>query len=237
MKGGGNLMKYLTKLAILITIIALVSIPVTAQALEFGFTCITNNIPSQGDIGEAQLYVDVIDYNNGQVLFEFHNEGPDDATVKLVLFDDGDLLSIISLIDRDEGIGGDSGVDFTKIDENESPTLPGGQNIGFETTAGLGAEADPPPAHRGIDPGEFLGILFDLVPGATYDDVIADMQDGSSLRIGLHVISIGPTDGSESFVNNPDPNTPPAAIPEPSTILFFIACMIGMPVFKRQLSK
>lgn len=185
--------------------------------LTFGFQCITNNVSSQCLIGQNQLFVDVVDDtqsssfgsvtvtpSSGQVGFLFYNTGPSPSVITLVLFDDGVLSLPLTLV-------GMSRVNFSQV--SGSPTLPGGNSLSpqFQTTAGFGADAVPPPPTNGVGPGEALGIIFTLASGSTWSDVINAMGTGS-LRIGLHVQAIGTTGGSEGFINNPNP------IPEPATL-------------------
>ena len=98
--------------------------------------------------------------------------------------------------------------------------LPGGNTIGFQTTAGFSADSDAPAQPNGVNPGESLAILFDLVNGKTYADVITALNLGlaqgpsavDSLLVGIHVQ--GFADGqSESFV------TGPPAVPAPGAAI------------------
>ena len=137
------------------------------------------------------------------MLFTFENAGPDPSIIADVYFDDGSLLAIAELIDADEN-GGDIGVDFSL---NAAPgNLPAGNTVGFVTTVGFSADADPPPGTlgNGVDPGESLGVIFELQGGRTFDDVEAELF-AETLRIGIHVQGIGPY--SESYVAVPEPGT------------------------------
>jgi hypothetical protein len=198
---------------------------VSAQALVYTFDNITNNAAGDAAIGEAQLWVDVMDVGFNQALFTFGNTGPDYSSICDVYFDDGSLLGIAGLIDVDDGVGGNSGVDFTQFAMPYN--LPGGQNIGFNTTAGFSADSDPPVQQNGVNPGETLGILFNLQLGQTWDNVIAELGTGA-LRIGIHVQGFE-SGGSESFVNNN-----PAPVPEPSTILLVGTGLLGIIGFGRK---
>jgi hypothetical protein len=186
------------------------AMPASSQALSVSFSCITGNNAGDCAIGEAQLSVEVTDLGGSQVLFEFANSGPDASAITDVYFDDGTLLGIAGLIDVDDnylGSFGDAGVDFT---QGASPgDLPGGGSVGFVATAGFTADADPPPAFQGVDPGETLGVVFNLTGGGTYQDIVDELTNGA-LRVGIHVQDYA-GGGSESFVNNP--------VPEPGTAL------------------
>ena len=193
-----------------------------ANAYNFGFDQITSN----GNTPVAsQLLVGVTAESDTKVLFEFFNNGPVASSITDVYFDDGSLLGISSLIDKDEGTGGHPGVDFS---QGASPgDLPGGNTIGFDVTAGFLADSDPAVPQNGINPGEWLGILFDLQSGASFENVISQLGDGR-LRIGLHVQSIGTIGGSESFVNNM------TVIPIPSAVWLLGAGMVGLVGLRRK---
>lgn len=172
----------------------------TSFALTLSFSNISNNDPNDAEVGEAQLFVEVLD-SGGQASFRFYNTGPEDSTISEIYFDDGSLLGISSVLDG-------SGVDFEE--DANPPNLPDHNNISpaFQVTAGFLAEAQPSPAINGVDPGEEVTIIFDLQGAQTIDDVFDELATGA-LRIGIHVISF-PSGGSSSFVNN--------AVPEPSTM-------------------
>jgi hypothetical protein len=167
-----------------------------AHAATLSFGCVSNTIAGDCAIGEAQLTAEVTDPGGGQVLFTFNNSGPDDSSIADVYFDDGALLSIAIIINS-------VGVSFS---QGASPgNLPAAANASppFVTTAGFSADSDSPVQPNGVNPGEVLGIRFDLQPGQTFNDVLADLADGT-LRIGLHVQGYE-SGGSESFVNAPEP--------------------------------
>ncbi len=195
------------------------------QAVPLDFFCITNNSPADCAIGEAQLGVEVTSFGIGtgtggvdQVLFTFTNTGADMSTISEIYFDDGSLLGLAGLIDADDGIGGDAGVDFTQ--GANPPDLPGRNNItpAFNVTAGFLADADNPAPRWGVSPGEWLGIVFDLQGAQAFNDVIAELG-GGQLRIGMHVTNFD-SGGSESFVNNP--------VPVPAAIWLFGSGLIGL---------
>lgn len=182
-----------------------------AQAATFGFGCITNTLSANCATGESQLFVDVIDAGAGQVLFTFSNIGSNASSIADVYFDDGTLLGIASIDNTS------SGVSFS---QGASPgNLPGGNMVGFAATAGFTADSNPPVQPNGVNPGEYLGITFDLLSGVSYADTINALQSGTDLRIGIHVQGFG-NGGSESFVNT--------VIPVPAAVWLFGSGLLGL---------
>lgn len=160
------------------------------------FYCVSNNSAVDCAAGVDQLAVEVVDLGSGQVRFDFTNSGPNASSITDVYFDDGTLLGIASIVNG-------TGVNFS---QGATPgDLPSGNNATppFQTTAGFSADSDEPPPLNGVNPGEQLGIIFNLINGQDYADTLAALADGS-LRIGIHVQGFD-GGGSESFVNTPVP--------------------------------
>ncbi len=180
-----------------------------ATPTTLGFFNITGN--SAINAGTATQYtVEVQDLGGGRVSFTFRNTGPAASSITDVYFDDGALLGIASITNG-------PGVSFS---QGASPgNLPGGNSISppFVTTAGFLADSDPAVQPNGVNPGEFLQILFDLRTGTNFNDVLADLTTGA-LRIGIHVQGFA-DGGSESFVNVP--------LPEPAALLLAIPSILG----------
>lgn len=155
-----------------------------------------------------------MNYGPSQTLFQFYNIGAANSSIADVYFDDGTLLGIADIIDFD----GLYGVNFSQ--DASPPNLPDGQNAtpAFSTTAGFLADSDSPVSKNGVNPGETLGILFNLQPGQSFNNVIDALSLAgapSGLRIGLHVQSFG-NGGSESFINVATP------VPEASQWLMLL---------------
>jgi hypothetical protein len=196
-------------------VIALVALAGLAAAAEagpiYGFSRITANAST--DVA-SQLTVEVNDAGTSMgyqlVDFIFRNEGPSASSITGVYFADGTLLGIVQIVDSG------SGVSFS---QGASPAnLPGGNAIGFVTTAGFAADSDPPVQPNGVNPGEWLRIRFALQAGKDYQDTLDALQLGldqggvtGALRIGLHVQGIVGGQ-SDSFVNG----TPISVVPLPT---------------------
>jgi len=185
-----------------------------AQAnVTYSFTCITNNDPVDAAIGEAQMFVDVEEFgSNNQVLFRFRNTGPEDSSITDVYFYDGSLLGISALWDADDAIYingeevyGHPCVDFSKgANPDHLPGLDGSAKL----TDSFCADSDPAVEPKGVNPNEWLGVVFDIESGKTFSDLISELNSGEVL-IGIRVQGFAHS-GSESFVNY---------IPAPGAIL------------------
>jgi hypothetical protein len=194
------------KKSFLLTIVATLSIfCLTADAgIVYSFKQIAEEDDgpielADGAIGEAQLFVEVIELTPKQVLFTFTNTGPKACSIADIYFDDGALLDIASIDNSCPGVS-----------FSQSPTphnLPGGHTLipPFVATEGFSIDSDPPVEHNGINPNEWLGISFDLKPDKDFSDVIGNLAS-RELRIGIHVQGYA-SGGSESFVNVPEPAT------------------------------
>ena len=202
------------------------ALSVPAQAVTYGFFCLSGNSATDCAAGESQLFVDVTELGPQEVTFTFYNTGPAASSITDVYFDDGSLLGISSLVDRDDGIGGDSGVDFSL--GASPPNLPGANNIfpSFQVTAGFLADSDPAVQPNGVNPGEWLAVNFLLQGTQTYADVLDELSTGE-LRIGIRSQGFS-GGGSESFVNSP------VAIPVPAAAWFFGSAMLALAGLRRQ---
>ena len=196
--------------------------------------------------GENQLFMSVTAYGTNQVLFWFWNTGPNPSSITHVYFDDGSLFALASVIDDGAPPTGPpwEGVYFSQdVDKPwNAPDLPGGQELnppfvtnrypaesGKKQKFDLWAEgADPPPVAFGVNPDEWLGVVFDLESGMTLDDTIANLGSGG-LRVGIFVQGFA-YGGSESFINNPVP------IPAPGAALLGVLGLSLVGWVKRRLS-
>lgn len=204
------------KSTIVVVILSLILLCAHVEAAPtYSFVNITNNNAGDAAIGEAQLFVELFDVGGNQVNFTFTNSGPEASSIADVYFDDGSLLGIAYIDNSDPGV---------QFSQNATPSeLPGANSVIpiFETTADFSADSDTPVQSNGVNPGESLGITFDLQTGATFDDVINDLTSGD-LRIGIHVQGFA-SGGSESFVNNGIVDGD-GVIPAPGALLL---CSIG----------
>lgn len=205
-----------------------------AHALIYGFSNITNNNPSNVNVAN-QLFVDVTDAGSNKVNFKFTNVGSIASSITDIYFDDGELLSIASITDSGSGVA---------FSQGASPgNLPSGNNVNFNTTAGFSADSDSPVQPNGVNPGEFVNVLFNLQSGKTYSNVIAALNTSlaspgvdvnGGLRIGLHVQGIGSASKSDSFVNGGSQGQP---VPEPLTLLGSGVALGYGTFLKRKLNK
>jgi hypothetical protein len=184
--------------------------PAAQAAFEYHFGSITNNKPGDAAAGAAQLRLTVDEYSPGFVIFTFDHDGSTPMSITDVYFEDGTLLGISSIINMD-------GVVF--MEDAAPPDLPGGQVVNFQSDKSkyfFSLDSGPPAQPNGVNPGESLGVVFELLEAKTFDDTIAalgrglnwdgisDIGDVDILRIGIHVQGYE-SGGSESYVLIPAP--------------------------------
>jgi PEP-CTERM motif-containing protein len=234
--------------------VAVGAILTVEEGTELGSIHFERIIPSNSSYNVAsQLVVDVYGVNgDSQVLFIVHNLGPEQSTIKKVLFDDGALFGTPTIYNSvvfpppGTAITLDTeilvGVSYTALELDETSQLPGGTPYNFVTTAGFGAIAATPPPNEGANAGESVGLLFDLVYLLDATDVWAAINlvpdvynplppgspDGS-LRIGLHVINLGDGESDGYISIPPDEWEGQDPVPEPTSLVIWglglLACV------------
>jgi len=192
---------YVSILSLVLVLMAVLSAP--ARAELYGFYPITNNSGLQNTVA-LQLSVDITDPGGNQALFTFYNDGPAASPYDVP----SPIISEITTIYIDDNAGVLSGLasitqsptGFTDFAAGATPTnLPGGNPVGFSADPTLSAQRTTAPG-GGIDVGEYASLLYSIVVGKSFADVLNAM-DLASMRIGLHVQSIGGSTGtSDSFV-------------------------------------
>ncbi len=184
-------------------------------AATFQFTVITSDDPSgvAGQVGSEAFLLEVSEVSTPeQALFTFKVQSGDyaysDFFIDGVYFYDGALLGIAELI-----VNPEEQVAFT---EGATPGHLSGIDLdthklvtGYQLDMLDNADADPASPVNAIHAGESLGVLFDLQPTKTYDDVIAGIIDGTII-VGIKAQGFGPY--SESFIDMP-------VVPAPSGLL------------------
>jgi hypothetical protein len=243
-----------------IAIGAIVLLAAPAQAFQFGFNNISGNSATNALAGQQQLFIDVTDSTGGsnlatnQVLFKFSNTGSQASSITQIYLDNGTSLKTMGAI-TNSGVG----VDFSKATGNLN--LPSGNNVGFVSNFGL--KANTPVSQKGVNPSEWVSVLFNLDAGKTLQSVLAEIGSGA-LRFGMHVQAFA-NGGSEAFVNKPTavavtpppvvvttpppvvvtttsvlipqvqvPAPPRTKVPEPSTIVALSSMAVGMTMKRRQ---
>jgi hypothetical protein len=166
-----------------------------------------------------------------QAYFLFCNTGPIAWSVTDIYFDDAagsasSLAGIAAVIDRDsywsfngQRLYGHAGVDFTRGASPANLPQSDALNPPFETTAGLSADSDSPVVANGIDPGEWLGVVVDLIMGCDLADAQSALNMGL-LRVGIQAQAVGSTTQRDSFV------TRPSSVPDASAT----AALLGISI-------
>jgi hypothetical protein len=198
-----------------------------AEAATYNFVGVSNNSATNTAAGQSQLSIDVLAVGTTGVSFTFLNTGSSAMSITDVYWDDqARVLGSMGSI-TDSG----SGVSFS---QGASPgNLPAGNNIGFTVSpSGASADSNAPVQPMGVNPGEWLTIVWSLISGATYADVLAALNLGGdqagSLRVGIHVQGFS-GGGSETFVNG---TPPPAPVPVPAAGLLLIGALGGLAAMR-----
>ncbi len=210
----------------------LLILAIPSPADTYDFVQITSNRDYFADPSQFTVEVLAVVGSPNQVSFTFYNAaGGVASSITDIYFEDGTLLGIASITDSGEGVA------FNSPANPEG--LPGGNlayPFSFTTTEGFSADADPPTAAQGVNPGEWVQITFNLIDDNTFDDVIAALNKPiteaadleGSLRIGLHIQAF-PGGSSQSFVNDtPGPGPGPLPVPETTSLLLLGSGLIGL---------
>jgi len=182
---------------------ALVASHAGAAFVDLSFSNITNN--GNTDVG-GQLKVTVSDVagQSNKVDFLFKNFVGISSSIKEVYFDAGGSGSTFA----SGVIQSQTGANF--VWGSGSPgNLPGGNSLtpAFETTLNLLADSGNGGPTTGINlASDSLVVRMTMAGGKTFSDVVDGLLAApnavNSIRIGMHVISIGTVGGSDSYVSN-----------------------------------
>ena len=185
-----------------------------ARAILFGFDNYTPPVNSAG-IAD-QLFMDVTDAGNGNVLFLFRNTGPVAGAVFTAEFADPDgLFSSMSVINY-------PGVDFSGAKAGP-PIPPFDPNF----IPGWIARKNGAPVN-GIDPGQQLGIEF----GADFNAVVNDLVS-QRLRVALQVGGLSGGEG-EKVIDH----SLPMQVPDRAATLALLGLGVGsLEFFRRRTSR
>jgi len=189
-------------------VLAVAALAATAsgESVSLSFQNITNN-GNEDLSGQLSVLVTSVTGDDTLADFVFTNGVGIRSSISTIYFDNGPTGTVLA----SGGIEDQIGTSFS-WGSASPPDLPGGNSIDprFDVTPGLLADAKGHPS-KGIDTSaDSLTIRMALRAGTGFADVLSAIQN-SSLRIGMHIRSIGVAEGSDSYVSNP----PPVVIPMP----------------------
>ena len=187
---------------------ALLVLGSNASAETITFFNLTGHNAAHAAAGEQQLAVEVTalpgtgDNGGALVSFVFTNEGSHPSSITDLYFDDGTLFGVA-------WIGDSQGAQFSP---GAHPwNLPGGITLlddPFVRTQGFTFDSDRPLWLNGVQPGDYVEVVVELLPGYHFEDTLHALATGD-LRIGIRT-RYG-VFAHESFVNRP--------VPEPGTVI------------------
>jgi hypothetical protein len=200
---GKEIMKKKTWLASLVVCFVAGVLASSARADIYPFEIFTDN--GNHEDYDLDLYVEVTDGGMVDAVslvdFTFYNDSELYSSIARIYFDDGIILEAMVEI-----ING-PGTEFSPLAVPSNIPTASWLDPAFETTDGFSLISDPARPHNGVDYiGEWVTVTFSIAEGSTLEDVISQLND-SILRVGIHIIGLGPEDGSESAVTVPEPAT------------------------------
>jgi hypothetical protein len=195
----------------------------SARANIYPFEIFTDN--GSHDDYDLDLYVEVTDGGLVDTIslvdFTFYNDSELYSSIARIYFDDDVLEEMVEIING-------PGTEFSPFAvPSNIPTATWLDPV-FETTDDFSLISDPERPDNGVDSiGEWVTVTFSISDGGTFEDVLSQLDDGT-LRVGIHIIGLGPKDGSESAVTVPEPG----AAPEPATVILLGTA--GLWIFTRK---
>ncbi len=191
-----------------------------ASAITLGVQAITSNGVASVAQAEAGIAIDVTQISGG-ARFTFSASGPDYFSLKNLYWDNASgVLGIITGL-----TSSGAGVNYSV--KSSPGNFAAGNPISFDED--FEVRANNPAPSNGVNPGEWLGVDFTLVGGATFADLISDLTDGS-VRIGIHAIAFA-NGKSESLVHTPPPEGEPIPLPSAAGLA---ALGLGITALRRR---
>jgi hypothetical protein len=178
-----------------------------SAGITMSFSQITAN-PSS-NVG-SQLILDVAAIGTNQISFKFSNAGPIASVITQIDWENtNNVLSGIATNGITDSDGSGNAVKFSI--PSSVGELPGGNSLSPQFIEMFTVKADNPSPQRGVNPNEWVEVLFNLASANSYNTV-ENMLIAQSLRVGLHVQSISPTNNSNSYIAEVPVVPAPAAI-------------------------
>ncbi len=194
----------------------------TSSGVTLGVQAITSNGAASVAQAVAGISIDVTQISGG-ARFTFTAGGPDNFSLKNLYWDNASgVLGVITGL-----TASGAGVNYSV--KSSPGNFAAGNPISFDED--FEVRANNPAPSNGVNPGEWLGVNFTLVGGATFNDLLADLSDGS-VRIGIHAIAFA-NGKSESLINSAPPEGDPI-VPLPTSAGLGVAGLGVMGLRRRR---
>ena len=135
------------------------------------------NYPTEYEDSAFELYAEVLAVDQDTVRIELYNDSLMPSSIQAIYFEEGVLAEIVEI---ELGLGTDFQVQDT------ISNLPASHKLDPIFDTAFAVTSCPPDSHSGIEPDQYIAIVFDLVDDATFEDLIG-LIDSGDLRIGLRI--------------------------------------------------
>jgi len=221
-------LKLISKLGLMVLVLLFVGTQAQAGAVTVDFVRVSNNAVEDLSSQLSLTVYDATEANStfgltlslNEVLFAYRNAVGIASSISEIYIDDGTVVSFLSV---HNSLGGFT--DFGGGVAASPANLPGGGTLTppFVATNAFSSDAQGHPS-KGVDTAaDIFGVSYGTTGGLA--GIQAALDDGT-LRVGLHIRSIGADEESDAYVNH--------KVPEPGNLFLTGMGLLLVGVFARR---